>query len=62
MKTHGIEALVSKNAGGAATYGKIAAARELGLPGVMIERPPLPPGETVSSVDEAISWLDATLR
>ena len=36
---HGAEIVVSKNSGGAATYGKIEAARALGLPVVMIERP-----------------------
>lgn len=59
MRARGIQALVSKNAGGAATYGKITAARQLGLPVVMIERPLVPPGETAPDVAGAVAWLDA---
>ena len=55
---HGIDLLVSKNSGGPATYGKIAAARALGLPVVMIERPKPPGGETVETVDAALAWID----
>jgi len=53
-----IDVLVSKNAGGPATYGKIAAARRLGLPVVMVTRPALPPAPTTATVDEALAWLD----
>lgn len=52
-----IGAIVSKNSGGEATYAKIIAARELGIPVVMIQRPPLPQSEKVTTVDDAISWL-----
>lgn len=57
LRDYGIAAMVSKNSGGTATYGKIAAARELGLPVVMIDRPAAPPGETVAGVDAALAWL-----
>ncbi|MFQ6017685.1 MAG: cobalt-precorrin-6A reductase [Kiloniellaceae bacterium] len=59
FKAHAIEVLVSKNSGGRATYGKIEAARGLGLPVVMIARPPLPEGETVERVDQALDWIEA---
>jgi precorrin-6A/cobalt-precorrin-6A reductase len=59
MQNHGIEALVAKNSGGKATYAKIAAARRLGLPVVMIRRPDAPAGETVETVDQAIAWTTA---
>ncbi len=61
MTRHGIEALVAKNSGGRATYGKIEAARALGLPIVILRRPPPEPGETVESVEEAEAWVSAHL-
>ncbi|WP_421925651.1 cobalt-precorrin-6A reductase [Neoaquamicrobium sediminum] len=51
---HGIEIIVAKNSGGEATYGKIAAARQLGLPVVMVSRPQPPVGDAAATVDEAI--------
>jgi precorrin-6A/cobalt-precorrin-6A reductase len=57
LRHHGIDVVVSKNSGGAATYGKIAAARGLGLPVVMISRPVPPPGEVASTVDQALAWI-----
>ena len=51
------EIVVSKNSGGAATYGKIEAARSLGLPVVMIQRPDKPALHALASVAEALAWL-----
>ncbi len=56
-----IDVLVSKNSGGDATYGKIIAARRLGLPVVMIGRPWPTPGETVETLEEAIAWIQKRL-
>src|SRR3546814_11910828 len=56
---HGIQALVTRNSGGEATYAKIAVARDLALPVVMIERPPHRDGETAASVEEALAWIEA---
>jgi precorrin-6A/cobalt-precorrin-6A reductase len=61
MQAHRIGAIVSKNSGGAATYAKILAARELGLPVVMIPRSAMPPGTVVASVEAAIDWLQRQL-
>ena len=58
---HAIEAVVAKNSGGDATYGKIAAARALGLPVLLIRRPADSGGRRVSDVSEAIAWLDHVL-
>jgi precorrin-6A/cobalt-precorrin-6A reductase len=57
LQTYAIEAIVSKNSGGDATYAKIRAARELVLPVIMVQRPPTPAGARVASVEEALGWL-----
>lgn len=61
LTEEGVDVLVAKNSGGEATYAKIAAARDLGLPVVMLVRPPLPPGETVDTVETAVAWLERRL-
>lgn len=58
LRSNGIDVLVSKNSGGPMTAPKLVAARELGLPVLMIERPPLPPGvTTVPDVAAALAAL-----
>ena len=57
LKDYRIDAIVSKNSGGDATYAKIIAARQLGLPVVMVQRPVVPRGEVVTDVAGAINWL-----
>jgi precorrin-6A/cobalt-precorrin-6A reductase len=52
-----IDTIVSKNSGGDATYAKIVAARELGIPVVMVQRPQIPDVEQVADVEGAIAWL-----
>lgn len=53
-----IDVLVTKDSGGALTEAKLAAARALALPVVMIERPPLPAGAVrVETVAAAWDWL-----
>ena len=56
---HSIDTIVSKNSGGSATHAKIIAARSLGIPVMMIQRSPLPLGEQVATVADAIAWLRA---
>jgi precorrin-6A/cobalt-precorrin-6A reductase len=58
MRATGTEILVSKNSGGAATYGKIAAARVLGIPVVMVRRPAKPDVASVPDVSGTLRWLD----
>jgi precorrin-6A/cobalt-precorrin-6A reductase len=53
-----IGVLVSKNSGGNATYGKIEAARRLGLQVVMIARPDKPTVHAVADANAAYRWLD----
>lgn len=58
MRRFGIDALVTKNSGGSLTAGKLSAARELGIPVVMVRRPPTLSGlPSVATVDDAVSWL-----
>jgi precorrin-6A/cobalt-precorrin-6A reductase len=61
-----IDLIVTKNSGGDATFAKIAVARELSIPVVMIDRPEtaLHPGsEVVDTVEKAVAWTsDQILR
>jgi precorrin-6A/cobalt-precorrin-6A reductase len=58
LVTRGIEIVVTKNSGGSATEAKLVAARRLGLPVIMVARPPPPEAETVTTVPEAVAWLE----
>lgn len=58
LVTHRIDAVVSKNSGGAATHGKISAARALGIEVVMIRRPAVPDVPSAGTVDELAAMLD----
>jgi precorrin-6A/cobalt-precorrin-6A reductase len=59
MVREGVEILVSKNSGGDATAGKLIAARRLGLPVIMVERPKKPDVESVAHIDQVLPWLVA---
>lgn len=59
MTTYCITTLVTKNSGGTAVAGKLAAARSLGITVVMVARPPPPEGLVVPDVAGALAWLHA---
>ncbi len=59
MAAHGIDTLVARNSGGAAGYGKIAAARALGIAVILIRPPPRSAAHVVETVDAAV---DAVLH
>ena len=61
LTSRAIDVVVSKNSGGCASRAKLEAARALGLPVVVIARPPPPPGERVESVAEARAWIEARI-
>lgn len=58
MRDHGTDVIVAKNAGGKGAVAKIAAARALGLPVVMIDRPVIPPRHVVQGVAAVMAWLN----
>jgi precorrin-6A/cobalt-precorrin-6A reductase len=63
LREHRIDALVTKNSGGAMTRPKLDAAAALGVAVVMVDRPPLPPGvSTVATVHDAVAWVRTTGR
>ncbi|KKX26684.1 cobalt-precorrin-6A reductase [Rhizobium sp. LC145] len=57
LQEHAIEVIVAKNSGGPASYGKIAAARSLGIEVILIRRPDLPDVPSVETVEEMLAWL-----
>ncbi len=58
MTTHEVRLLVTKDSGGELTVAKLDAARAIGLPVVLVERPALPDGLPVAgTVAEALAWV-----
>jgi precorrin-6A/cobalt-precorrin-6A reductase len=61
LRRYGIDVLAAKASGGAATEAKLIAAREAGLPVVMLRRPKPEPGPRVDTVEAALAWLEERL-
>lgn len=57
MREHQIDVLVTKDSGGEMTAAKLAAARVLTVPVVIVRRPPLPDVACVDSVHGVLTWL-----
>jgi precorrin-6A/cobalt-precorrin-6A reductase len=57
MAEHRIGVLVTKDSGGPLTAAKLVAARELGLPVLLIDRPPVPDVASVPTVEAALDWV-----
>lgn len=59
MRRLRIDTVLTCNAGGSGGWPKVAAARQLGLPVVMVARPRITGGPVVRSVAAAMHWLEA---
>jgi precorrin-6A/cobalt-precorrin-6A reductase len=58
LRVHAIDLVLCKNAGGTGASAKLVAARRLGLPVLMIDRPPLPARIAVHDVAAALRRID----
>ncbi|WP_432096479.1 cobalt-precorrin-6A reductase [Streptomyces sp. bgisy100] len=62
LRRHRIDVLVTKDSGGRATAAKLTAARDAGIPVVVVRRPPVPEGVPVAEDPAAaVTWLRNTL-
>jgi precorrin-6A/cobalt-precorrin-6A reductase len=60
LRRHRIDVLVTKDSGGEATAAKLTAAREAGIPVIVVRRPPTQEGVPVETTPEAaVRWLRA---
>jgi precorrin-6A/cobalt-precorrin-6A reductase len=58
MREHEVDVVVTKDSGGGMTAAKLVAARRLGIPVVLVRRPPVPPGvPVVATVEDARAWV-----
>jgi precorrin-6A/cobalt-precorrin-6A reductase len=62
MASRRINILIARNSGGTGARAKIDAARELGLPVIMIARPALPERPRVESIEEVMAWFGHDAR
>jgi len=61
MRAHAIDVLVTKDSGGTMTAAKLVAARQRGVPVLMVDRPARPADVPLAStVDGAVAWLRGT--
>lgn len=61
LRDHRIDVLVTKDSGGTMTAAKLLAARERGIPVVVVRRPRRPETPTVTDVPAAVEWVSAML-
>jgi precorrin-6A/cobalt-precorrin-6A reductase len=62
LRGHRVDVVVSKDSGGAATAPKLTAAREAGLPVVLVRRPaPVRGTQVVEEPEQAVAWVRSHL-
>lgn len=57
LQQHSITHIVAKNSGGSGAESKLHAARALGLPVILIDRPTVPQRPTVARVEQVLQWI-----
>jgi precorrin-6A/cobalt-precorrin-6A reductase len=57
LRDHRITLVVTKNAGGSGADAKLTAARALGVPVLMVNRPNPPARRSFTTVAEILRWL-----
>lgn len=62
MQDHAIDLVLCKNAGGHGAEAKLIAARQLGLPVLMIDRPAIPDRTEVCRPEDVLAWLGHETR
>ena len=63
MTSRAIDVLVTKDSGGAYTSAKLDAAAQLGIPVIVVRRPPTVPGViAVGSPTDAVAWFQQQIR
>lgn len=59
FEQHRIDVVITRDSGGNQTAAKLGAARERGLPVIVVRRPPSPNSAAVATVAEAAAWVGA---
>ncbi|OLT44583.1 cobalt-precorrin-6A reductase [Saccharomonospora sp. CUA-673] len=62
LRRHRIDVLVTKDSGGAMTEAKLRAARKVGIPVIVVRRPPRPEMRRVADVKSAVRWVVAHMN